>query len=74
MSKDKSLVQLGKKIRAIREVRGRSQEQLAMDAELDRAYYGRIERGEANVAALNLLKIAKALDADVGEVFPSKPR
>ena len=74
MSKDKSLVQLGKKIRAIREVRGRSQEQLAMDAELDRAYYGRIERGEANVAALNLLKIAKALDADVGEFFPSKQR
>jgi transcriptional regulator with XRE-family HTH domain len=58
MAKIKSLVQIGSRIRAIREARGISQEQMAMDAGLDRAYYGRIERGEVNVAALNLLKIA----------------
>ena len=45
-----------------------------MDAGLDRAYYGRVERGEANVAALNLLKIAEALHAVVGEFFPRKQR
>ena len=70
MAKIKSLVQIGSRIRAIREARGISQEQMAMDAGLDRAYYGRIERGEVNVAALNLLKIAASLEAEVGEFFP----
>jgi transcriptional regulator with XRE-family HTH domain len=74
MVKHKSLVAVGMKIRAVRESRGLSQEQAAMDAGLDRAYYGRVERGEANVAALNLLKIAEALDTDVGEFFPSQVR
>ena len=74
MAKIKSLVQIGSRIRAIREARGISQEQMAMDAGLDRAYYGRIERGEVNVAALNLLKIAGSLEAEVGEFFPRSKR
>jgi len=44
-----------------------------MKAGLDRAYYGRVERGEANVAALNLSKIAETLGVDVGDFFP-RPR
>jgi transcriptional regulator with XRE-family HTH domain len=47
---------------------------MAMEAGLDRAYYGRIERGEVNVAALNLLKIAETLEAEVGEFFPKEKR
>ncbi len=43
-----------------------------MEADLDRAYYGRIERGLVNVSALNLLKIAKALKAAVGDFFPER--
>jgi transcriptional regulator with XRE-family HTH domain len=39
-------------------------------AGLDRAYYGGIERGERNVAALNLIKMAVALDVEVGNLFP----
>jgi transcriptional regulator with XRE-family HTH domain len=74
MAKNKSLVQIGSRIRAIREARGISQEQMAMDAGLDRACYGRIERGEVNVAALNLLKIAETLEAEVGEFFPKGKR
>lgn len=74
MAKNKLLVQVGSRIRVIREARGVSQEQMAMDAGLDRAYYGRIERGEVNVAALNLLKIADALETEVGEFFPKSNR
>jgi transcriptional regulator with XRE-family HTH domain len=74
MAKIKSLVQIGCQIRAIREARGISQEQMAMEAGLDRAYYGRIERGEVNVAALNLLKIAETLESQVGEFFPKEKR
>ncbi len=43
-----------------------------MEADLDRAYYGRIERGQVNVSALNLLKIAKVFKADVGDFFPKR--
>lgn len=41
---------------------------------MDRAYYGRIERGEVNVAVLNLLKIAGALETEVGAFFPKSKR
>lgn len=74
MAKNKSLVQIGSRIRAIREARDISQEQMAMDASWDRAYYGRIERGEVNVAALNLLKIAETSETEVGEFFPKVNR
>ncbi len=70
MIKHPSLVALGARIRAIRESRGFSQEAFAAEAGLDRAYYGGIERGERNVAALNLIQIAATLGVEVGELFP----
>ena len=72
MPSNKLLAGLGKKIRAVREAAGLSQEDAAMEADLDRAYYGRIERGQVNVSALNLLKIAKVLKVDVGDFFPKR--
>lgn len=48
-----------------------SQEEFAALADLDRAYYGGIERGERNVAVLNLIKIAVALGVEVGRLFPT---
>ena len=38
--------------------------------DLDRSYYGGVERGERNIAALNLMRIAAALEVEVGELFP----
>lgn len=72
MSSHKPLLELGKRIRSLREAAGLTQEDAAMEADLDRAYYGRIERGLVNVSALNLLKIAKALKAAVGAFFPKR--
>ena len=69
--KNKRLAALGQQIRRLRETRNISQEEFAAQAGLDRAYYGGIERGERNVAALNLIKIAVVLDSEVGELFPS---
>jgi transcriptional regulator with XRE-family HTH domain len=40
---------------------GRSQEQVALDAGIDRAYYSGIERGEQNASYATLLSIADAL-------------
>jgi transcriptional regulator with XRE-family HTH domain len=54
-------VLFGKRVRALRGKRGWSQEKLAEEAELDRTYIGGIERGERNVALLNICRLAKAL-------------
>ncbi|HPV32291.1 MAG TPA: helix-turn-helix transcriptional regulator [Methylotenera sp.] len=56
-----ALVGLGVAIREARKAQGLSQEALAEKADIDRSYMGGIERGEHNLAIMNLLKIAKAL-------------
>ena len=69
-TKKQNLVKLGQQIRNLRKLKGFSQEDFAAEVGLDRSYMGGVERGERNVAALNLIKIAKTLDVDVGELFP----
>ena len=51
----------GKRVRALRTELGWSQEQLAFEAGLDRTYVGGVERGERNIALVNICRIAKAL-------------
>jgi len=46
-----------------------SQEALADKANIDRSYIGGIERGEHNVAFMNLLKIADALEMKLSDVL-----
>lgn len=65
-----ALAKIGQKIRDIRAAKGFSQESFAHEIELDRTYVGGIERGERNIAAINLIRIAKALNVEVGELFP----
>ncbi|AUH72482.1 helix-turn-helix domain-containing protein [Legionella sainthelensi] len=65
------LIKLGYQIRSLRKAKGFSQESFAAEVGLDRTYMGGIERGERNVAALNLIQIAQCLDVEVGELFPS---
>jgi len=64
------LIKIGQKIRQLRLERGFSQEDFAAEVSIDRSYMGGIERGERNVAALNLIRIAKALGVEVGDIFP----
>jgi transcriptional regulator with XRE-family HTH domain len=68
--KDQKLVLLGAQIRRLREEQHLSRERLAELAAIDRAYYGGIERGERNVAAINIIRIAGALGVEVGRLFP----
>ena len=70
---NKRLITVGRQIRQLREARSASQEEFAADAGLDRGYYGGVERGERNIAALNLIKIAIALGVEVGDLFPKLP-
>ena len=63
------LVDLSQRIRAIREKQGLSQESVALASGIDRSYYGGIERGEHNVAVVNLEKIAIALGISLKDLF-----
>ena len=69
--KHPSLLELGTRIRELRKDRGFSQENFAAEVGLDRTYMGSVERGERNLAALNLIRIAKSLNVEVGELFPA---
>jgi transcriptional regulator with XRE-family HTH domain len=70
MPRNRQLVALGRQIQQLRREKGFSQEAFAARAKIDRAYYGGVERGEQNLTALNLIKIAAALEVEVGELFP----
>lgn len=69
-SKHPSLVKIGNQIRELRTSKGLSQEAFADKVGLDRSYMGGIERGERNIASINLIRIAKGLNVEVGELFP----
>jgi transcriptional regulator with XRE-family HTH domain len=62
-------VRFGKALRHRREKLGVSQEAFADMCQLDRTYVGGIERGERNVALVNIEKIAKALHIPITQLF-----
>jgi transcriptional regulator with XRE-family HTH domain len=62
-------IRFGKALRQKRTKLGVSQEAFADMCELDRTYIGGIERGERNVALLNIEKIAKALRLSIAQLF-----
>lgn len=63
------LKQLGSRIRDLRHENGLSQEKLSFESDLDRTYIGSVERGERNIAAINLKKISKALNISISQLF-----
>jgi transcriptional regulator with XRE-family HTH domain len=63
----------GMAVRALREERGYSQEELAERAGLHRNYVGGVERGERNVALENIVKLAGALSVRTRDLFDSLP-
>jgi transcriptional regulator with XRE-family HTH domain len=62
-------LRFGKTLRRRRQKLGVSQGAFADMCQLDRTYIGGIERGERNVALVNIEKIAKALRLSVSELF-----
>ena len=65
----KELVALGKVIRELRLEFDYSQEAFADAVGIDRSYVGGIERGEHNLALMNLLKISKTLNLSVSQLL-----
>jgi transcriptional regulator with XRE-family HTH domain len=68
--KNQQMALIGAQIRTLRVAHGYSQEDFAVKVNLDRSYYGSVERGERNISALNLVRIAITLEVEVGELFP----
>jgi transcriptional regulator with XRE-family HTH domain len=64
---------LGERVRVRRHELGLSQEVLAEHAGLHRNYIGGIEQGRRNVAAVNLVRLAIALEIDPGELLAGLP-
>jgi transcriptional regulator with XRE-family HTH domain len=68
-SGDPILVQVGKRIRNLREGKGISQEVLAEKSSLHRTYIGGVERGLRNPSLRSLQRIAKGLGVGVVDLF-----
>ncbi|MEA5567227.1 MULTISPECIES: helix-turn-helix transcriptional regulator [unclassified Anabaena] len=69
MANNHELLKFGLKIRELRLLKGLSQEDLADLAGLHRTYIGGIERGERNVAFINIVRLAKALDVSLSNLM-----
>ena len=54
-------VQFGLRLAEIRKSKGLSQERLALESGLARSYLGGVERGQRNIALLNIHRLADAL-------------
>jgi transcriptional regulator with XRE-family HTH domain len=61
--------QVGKRIKALREARGLSQEALAGICNLHRTYVGLIERGERNLSLSTIEVLARGLGVAPSELF-----
>ena len=62
----------GKAVRARRNALGITQEELAHRAGIHPTYLGDVERGERNIALINILKLAKALGIKSSSLMPDQ--
>ncbi|TQV77327.1 helix-turn-helix transcriptional regulator [Aliikangiella marina] len=63
-------INFGKKVRARRKSLGISQDKLALKANIDRSYAGRVERGEVNITLEKAYALAEILDCNIRELLP----
>lgn len=63
------LCDLGHRLRELRLARKWTQGDLARRCDLHRTFIGSVERGERNLSALNLRRIAKVLRVPLADLF-----
>ena len=68
----KAQVLVARNLRRLRVLRGLSQEALAVDAEVDRTYVSRLERGIENPTIGVLERLSKALGSEIADLFNMK--
>ncbi len=62
-------VLFGKRLAEIRRQKGWSQEKLALESGLARSYLGGVERGQRNIAVVNICKLPQALGVEPAELL-----
>jgi len=62
-------LQLGERVRQLREARGWSQEGFAHEGGLGRSFAGAIERGEKDIRLSTLIKLARALGVSLSQLM-----
>lgn len=66
------LKRFGKRVAEIRKARGWSQERLALESGLARSYLGGVERGQRNLALLNILRLARTMECAPSELLTDR--
>jgi len=66
----KTLVIIGRKMKKLREQQKRDQIEVAEEAGIDKSYYARVERGEANPTLEVLYAIIKSLHVQSSDILP----
>ena len=69
MSDSKFLSVLGARIRKLRLKKDMTRNELAMLCNFEKASMSRIESGQTNMTILTMVKISKALDVDIKDLF-----
>jgi transcriptional regulator with XRE-family HTH domain len=62
----------GRRLAQLRRQKGWSQEKLALESGIARSYLGGVERGQRNIALINICKLAETLEVQAGELFEFK--
>lgn len=59
----------GKRLAELRKAKGWSQETLSLESGVARSYLGGVERGQRNIALINICRLADALEVKPSELF-----
>ena len=62
-------IELGNRIRKLRQQTGLSQEKFALTIDMDRTYFASVEAGKRNISIVNIKKIADGLGISLSELF-----
>lgn len=72
MSSDPKII-FGRRLASLRKDKGWSQEHLALESGLSRSYLGGVERGQRNIALLNLVRLAQTLSLPLSVLMDFDP-
>ncbi len=62
----------GQRLAELRKAKGWSQEALALESGIARSYLGGVERGQRNIALVNICRLAEALETSPDDLLKFK--
>lgn len=72
MSEPHLLIELGARIKSIRQSSNMTQNQLAINCNFEKSSMSKIESGQVNVSYLTLHRISTGLGVPISELFPGE--